>query len=100
MLRDYSRSAPPLRAYPCPPANTDHCKHGCFGLHLPLSARSAKIVNRRTAAHPCETPSGRSLRSCERIAEIAGLTDESVCPTLVHKGLRFCGAGAFASPPI
>src|ERR1035441_6162664 len=38
----------------------------------------------------------RSLRSCEKIAEIAGLTDESVCPTLVREGLRFCGAGAFA----
>ena len=28
--------------------------------------------------------------------KIAVLTDESVCPTLVRKGLRFCGAGAFA----
>ena len=34
------------------------------------------------------------LRS--RLAEIAGLTDESVCPTLGRKRLRFCGAGAFA----
>src|ERR1035438_394130 len=42
----------------------------------------------------------RSLRSCEKIAEIAGLTDESVCPTLVREGLRFCGAGAFACQPI
>jgi hypothetical protein len=30
----------------------------------------------------------------------AGLTDESVCPTFVRKGLRFCGAGAFACQPI
>jgi hypothetical protein len=28
------------------------------------------------------------------------LTDESVCPTLVRKGLRYCGAGAFACQPI
>src|ERR1022692_3197991 len=42
----------------------------------------------------------RSLRSREKIAEIAGLTDESVCPTLVRKGLGFCGAGAFACQPI
>src|ERR1039458_1998331 len=32
----------------------------------------------------------------ETIAEIAGLTDENVCPTLARKGLRYCGAGAFA----
>src|ERR1039457_3054960 len=29
-------------------------------------------------------------RSCESIFEIDGLTDESVCPTLVRKGLRCC----------
>ena len=29
----------------------------------------------------------------------AGLTDESVCPTLVRKGLRSCGAGASACQP-
>jgi hypothetical protein len=28
------------------------------------------------------------------------LTDGSVCPTLVRKGLRYCGAGAFACQPI
>src|ERR1019366_6489418 len=33
----------------------------------------------------------RLLRTCEKIAEMAGLTDESVCPT--------CGAGAFACQP-
>jgi uncharacterized protein (TIGR03437 family) len=42
----------------------------------------------------------RSLGSREEIAEIAGLTDASVCPTLVRKGLRFRGAGAFACQPI
>jgi len=31
---------------------------------------------------------------------IEGLTDESVCPTLLRKGLRLCGAGAFACQPI
>ena len=41
-----------------------------------------------------------TVRSCEKIAEIAGLTDESVCPTLPRKRLRFCGAGAFATQPI
>ena len=30
----------------------------------------------------------------------AGPTDGSVCPTLAHKGLRFCGAGASACQPI
>jgi hypothetical protein len=29
-----------------------------------------------------------------------GLTDGSVCPTLVRKALRLCGAGAFACQPI
>src|ERR1035437_5595035 len=33
----------------------------------------------------------RLLRTCEKIAEMAGLTDESACPT--------CGAGAFACQP-
>ena len=28
-------------------------------------------------------------RDCEKIAEIPGLTDGSVCPTWVRKGLRF-----------
>src|ERR1035437_4728131 len=37
----------------------------------------------------------RLVRSCERIAGIAVLTVDSVCPTLVHKDLRSCGAGAF-----
>ena len=32
-----------------------------------------------------------TARSCEKLAEIAVLTDESVCPTLVRTGLRFCG---------
>src|ERR1039458_3384051 len=41
-----------------------------------------------------------TVRSCEETAEIAGLTDESVCSTLVRKGLRFCGTGAFACQPI
>jgi hypothetical protein len=48
---------------------------------------------------------GHSDRSCEknrlsRQGVIAMLTDESVCPTLMCKGLRFCGAGAFACQPI
>ena len=38
--------------------------------------------------------------SCDGIAEIAELTDESVCPTLVRKGLRHGRAGAFAGEPI
>jgi hypothetical protein len=42
----------------------------------------------------------RSLRSCEKIAETARLTDESVCPTLPCKDLRPGGAGAFACQPI
>ena len=37
-----------------------------------------------------------TVRRYERFAEIAGLTDESVCPTLARISLRFCGAGAFA----
>ena len=37
-----------------------------------------------------------TVRSCEKTAETPRLTDESVYPTLVRKGLRFCGAGAFA----
>ena len=45
-------------------------------------------------------PALPSLRIREKIAGIAGLTDESVCPTLVHHGLRSCGAGAFACQPI
>ncbi|MCX6627468.1 MAG: hypothetical protein NTW28_07550, partial [Candidatus Solibacter sp.] len=31
-----------------------------------------------------------------RIAWTAALTDGNVCPTLVRRGLRYCGAGAFA----
>ncbi len=41
----------------------------------------------------------RSLRSCEEIDAASVLTDESVCPTLVRKGLRLGGAGAFACQP-
>ena len=47
-----------------------------------------------------DVSANRSLRSCKEIAETAGLTDESVCPTLVRKGLCSCGAGAFACQPI
>src|ERR1035437_8215517 len=36
----------------------------------------------------------------EAIGEAAVLTDESVCPTFVRQGLRFCGAGACACQPI
>src|ERR1035437_1978201 len=31
--------------------------------------------------------------------ELAGLTGESACPTLMRKGLSSCGAGAFACQP-
>jgi retron-type reverse transcriptase len=31
---------------------------------------------------------------------VCGLTDGSVCPTLARKGMRSCGAGAFACQPI
>jgi hypothetical protein len=41
-----------------------------------------------------------TVSSCEIIAQIAGLTDESVCPTFASMGLRFRGAGAFACQPI
>jgi hypothetical protein len=41
-----------------------------------------------------------TVRSREKIAEIAGLTDESVCPTLLRQDLHSCGAGAFACQPI
>ena len=41
-------------------------------------------------------PSG----SCEKIGRIAGLTDESACPTLLLKDSRARGAGAFACQPI
>ena len=34
-----------------------------------------------------------NVRRCEGIAQIAGLTGESACPTLVRKSLCFCGAG-------
>src|ERR1039458_9635816 len=37
-------------------------------------------------------------RSYEKLADIAELTDESVCPTLVHTAAS-CGAGAFACQP-
>ena len=36
------------------------------------------------------------LKPCEK-ATIAELADESVCPTLKHKGSRLRGAGAFAA---
>jgi hypothetical protein len=42
----------------------------------------------------------RSLRRCEKMREIAVLTDESVCPTLLRKRSRLCGTGAFACQPI
>src|ERR1039457_6296510 len=41
-----------------------------------------------------------SKRTCEEFAVNAGLTDESVCPTLMRKRLTFCGAGAFACQPV
>jgi len=55
-----------------------------------------------------ESPAGEKDHAIERTnagerqarAEIAGLTDESVCPTLVRKRLRFGGAGAFACQPV
>src|ERR1039457_963740 len=40
------------------------------------------------------------MRSCEKIGMIAGLADESVCPTLTCNGLHPGGAGAFACQPI
>jgi hypothetical protein len=40
------------------------------------------------------------LRSCEEIGRTAGLTDESVCPTLHSKDLQRGGAGASACQPI
>jgi hypothetical protein len=40
------------------------------------------------------------MRSCEKIGMIAGLADESVCPTLACNGLHPGGAGAFACQPI
>src|SRR5450759_96046 len=46
-----------------------------------------------TVVYPAQE---RSLRSCKSIAGIDVLTDESVCPTLVRKGLRFVGQ---ALPP-
>jgi hypothetical protein len=41
-----------------------------------------------------------TMSAAEKAAEIAGLTDESVCPTSARKGFAFCGAGAFACQPI
>jgi len=41
-----------------------------------------------------------TVRSREKITEVGGLTDGSVCPTLVRKGWRLGGAGAFACQPI
>src|SRR6202453_2981726 len=65
-----------------------------------ITGRSALL--RKFAGRPLgQAPFGATtVRSWERIAEIAGLTDESVCPTLARIGLRFCGAGAFACQPI
>jgi hypothetical protein len=40
------------------------------------------------------------LRRCEENVSISRLTDESVCPTLMLKRLRFGGAGASAWQPI
>src|SRR5450756_77629 len=38
------------------------------------------------------TAGDRSLKCCEKNTETRRLTDESVCPTLVHKALRaLCG---------
>jgi hypothetical protein len=42
----------------------------------------------------------RDQRAGEKIDAITGLADESVCPTLVSKGLGFGGAGALACQPI
>jgi hypothetical protein len=47
------------------------------------------------AGQTAEAPESR-VRGREKIAEIAGSTDESVCPTLVRKDLRFAGQ---ALPP-
>src|SRR4249920_2982496 len=41
-----------------------------------------------------------TVRSREKIGSISRLTDESVCPTLMRKRLRFGGAGASACQPI
>ena len=43
---------------------------------------------------------GNASGSCEEIGRTAGLTDESVCPTLWSKDFHPCGAGAFACQPI
>jgi hypothetical protein len=40
-----------------------------------------------------------TVRTCEKIVSISGLTDESVCPTLMRRSLRLGGAGASACQP-
>ena len=57
----------------------------------PCEDRSLTVAARNEA-----TFRAAAVRSCKDLAEIAGLTDESVCPTLVHKGLCFVGQ---APPP-
>src|ERR1039458_5877624 len=64
----------------------------------PVSEGAAKRDARPSVLTPLQRAA--TVRRRERNAESAGLTDESVCPTLMRKRLRACGAGAFACQPI
>src|SRR5271157_6012434 len=73
------------------PAPASSGEIGCFN-RTPESI-SPRVMLQIQSTH-------RSLRSCEENAWLAGLTGESACPTLIRKGLCFCGTGAFACQPI
>jgi hypothetical protein len=75
-------------------------------LHFPTTAAPRETAPWRGAlwarlgVERCASIGAATVRSCKEIAETAGLTDESVCPTLVRRGWCSCGAGAFACQPI
>jgi len=74
-------------------ANRDDKKNAELSDYLKTTSRHPHAVD--TFVRP-----QHSLKSCEKNVETPGLTDESVCPTLVRKSSRSCGAGAFACQPI
>jgi hypothetical protein len=81
-------------------------KHADFQ-SLPAAQHRQRVAAQRVVSDApailrvafCDSVTFRDVRSCKIIARITGLTDGSACPTLVRKGLRFCGAGAFACQP-
>ena len=66
---------------------------------MELHGRAHRAGRRALDRQPREERSAIVSENSER-RRAAGLTDESVCPTLLPKDIHPCGAGAFACQPI